>query len=87
MKESITIIMIIFFVLQTFGQTSSDKALQKNINNVFESYAHYNRFTGNVLISQNDNIIFSKSFGYANVENHKRIPVIPFSALLLSLNL
>ncbi|WP_412984673.1 serine hydrolase [Pontimicrobium sp. IMCC45349] len=72
MKESITIIMIIFFILQTFGQTNPDKALQKNINNVFESYAHYNRFTGNVLISQNDNIIYNKSFGYANVENHKK---------------
>tara|TARA_R110002073_G_scaffold14554_2_gene59356 strand:+ start:38185 stop:39966 length:1782 start_codon:yes stop_codon:yes gene_type:complete len=56
----------------SFGQSSSNKAVKKSINQIFESYAHYNRFTGSVLISQNDHIIYKKSFGYADVEKHKK---------------
>ena len=48
------------------------KKLEESINDVFESYAHYNRFIGNVLISKDDNIIYEKSFGDADAENHKK---------------
>jgi len=48
------------------------KELERRINEIFESYAQYNRFIGSVLISQGDNIIYEKSFGYADMENHKK---------------
>ena len=56
----------------SFGQTTSNKELEEDINKIFESYAYYNRFIGSVLISQNDKIIYRKSFGYADTENHKK---------------
>jgi len=56
----------------SFGQTTSNKELEEDINKIFESYAYYNRFIGSVLISQNDKIIYRKSFGYADAENHKK---------------
>lgn len=64
--------MVLISILNSFGQTNSNKELEKNINQLFEGYAHYNRFIGNVLISQDDNIIYEKSFGYADIENHKK---------------
>lgn len=72
MKKTIVIIMGIFLGCNSFSQKSTTKKLEENINQVFESYAHYNRFIGNVLISQNDKIIYKKSFGDATIENHKR---------------
>ena len=54
--------------LNGFGQTLSNKKKVKNIDDLFESYAHYNRFIGNVLISKNDKIIYKKSFGFADAE-------------------
>ena len=72
MKNLIVVLIILIFGFNSFGQTSSSKELNKDINKLFESYAHYNRFIGNVLISQDNNIIYEKSFGYADVENHKK---------------
>lgn len=72
MKKSIIVLIVLIFGFNSFGQTSSSKELNKDINKLFESYAHYNRFIGNVLISQDNNIIYEKSFGYADVENHKK---------------
>ena len=72
MKTTIAIIMGLFLGFNSFSQTSSNKKLEKSINEVFESYAHYNRFIGNVLISQNDKIIYKNSFGDADAENFKK---------------
>ena len=72
MKTTIAIIMGLFLGFNSFSQTSSNKKLEESINEVFESYAHYNRFIGSVLISQNEDIIYNKSFGYADMENHKK---------------
>jgi CubicO group peptidase (beta-lactamase class C family) len=72
MKITIAIIMGLFLGFNSFSQTSSNKKLEESINEVFESYAHYNRFIGSVLISRNDKIIYRKSFGYADAENHKK---------------
>lgn len=72
MKKSIVTICSLIFGLNTFSQTISTKELSKNIHKVFESYAHYNRFIGSVLISKNDQIIYRKSFGYADIEKHKK---------------
>jgi len=72
MKTTIAIIMGLFLGFNSFSQTSSNKRLEESINEVFESYTHYNRFIGNVLISQNDKIIYKKSFGDADAENFKK---------------
>jgi CubicO group peptidase (beta-lactamase class C family) len=72
MKKAIVVVMVLILGFNSFGQTSSNKKLEESINEVFESYAHYNRFIGNVLISQNDKIIYKKSFGDADTENHKK---------------
>ena len=72
MKTTIAIIMGLFLGFNSFSQANSNKKLEKSINEVFESYAHYNRFMGNVLISQNDKIIYKKSFGNSDAENFKK---------------
>jgi len=72
MKKAIVVVMALILGFNSFGQTSSNKKLKESINEVFESYAHYNRFIGSVLISQDDKIIYNKSFGYADIENHKK---------------
>lgn len=72
MKKSIVVIIALIFGFNSFGQVSSKGELKTDINKLFESYAHYNRFIGNVLISQDNTIIYEKSFGYANIENHKK---------------
>jgi len=72
MKKSIVIILVLILGFNSFGQTSSHKELEKSINDLFQSYAHYDRFIGNVLISQDDTIIYKKSFGYADIDNHKK---------------
>jgi CubicO group peptidase (beta-lactamase class C family) len=72
MKTTIAIIMGLFLGFNSFSQTSSNKKLEESINEVFENFAHYNRFIGNVLISQNDEIIYKKSFGDADAENFKK---------------
>jgi len=72
MKKAIVVVMLLILGFNSFGQTSSNKKLEERINDVFESYAHYNRFIGSVLISQDNNIIYKKSFGYADIDNHKK---------------
>lgn len=72
MKTTIAIIMGLFLGFNSFSQTSSNKKLEESINEVFKSCAHYNRFIGNVLISQNDKIIYKRSFGDADAENFKK---------------
>ncbi len=72
MKKAIVVVMVLILGFNSFGQKSSNKKLEESINDVFESYAHYNRFIGNVLISKDDKIIYQKSFGNADAENHKK---------------
>ncbi len=72
MKKVIVVIMSLILGFNSFSQTASNKKLEESINDVFESYAHYNRFIGSVLISKDDNIIYEKSFGYADIDNHKK---------------
>jgi len=72
MKKSIIAIFVLILGFNAFGQTSSTKELEEDINKIFESYAHYNRFTGSLLISRNDEIIYRKSFGYADIDTHKK---------------
>jgi CubicO group peptidase (beta-lactamase class C family) len=72
MKKSIVVVIVLTLVINALGQTSSNKNLEESINEIFESYAHYNRFIGSVLISKEDNIIYKKSLGYSDMDNHKK---------------
>ena len=72
MKKIITIIFALIIGLNGFGQSVSNKEIKKNIDDLFQSYSSYNRFIGSVLISQNDTIIYQKSFGYANLKEGKK---------------
>tara|TARA_R110000744_G_scaffold208401_1_gene327048 strand:- start:16866 stop:18668 length:1803 start_codon:yes stop_codon:yes gene_type:complete len=72
MKQVTAILIALVFGINSFGQSSSKKELKKDIDVLFESYAHYNRFVGSVLISDNNTIIYQKSFGYADIESKKK---------------
>lgn len=72
MKQFTAILIALVFGINSFGQSSAKKELKKDIDVLFESYAHYNRFVGSVLISQNNTIIYQKSFGYADMESKKK---------------
>ena len=72
MKKAVVVFIAFSFGFNSFGQTTSNKVLKKSINELFESYAHYNRFVGSVLISKDDHIIYQKSYGYADLEGHKK---------------
>jgi CubicO group peptidase (beta-lactamase class C family) len=72
MKKLAIIIIVLVIGFNSYGQTDSNKDLKKSIHELFEGYAHYNRFIGSVLISKNNKIIYRKNFGYADAENHKK---------------
>ena len=74
MKQVTAILIALFLGVNSFGQKGSNKELKKDIDALFESYAHYNRFVGSVLISENNTIIYQQSFGYADIAGKKRIP-------------
>lgn len=72
MKKTLLILIIIVIGINSFGQSKSNLELTKNIDALFESYSYYNRFIGSVLISKDNNIIYQKSFGYADLAEHKK---------------
>jgi len=72
MKKSIVVLVTLILSFSGFSQENSNFKLEDSINEVFESYANYNRFIGNVLISKDNKIIYNKSFGFADVENNKK---------------
>src|SRR6056297_1821492 len=72
MKQVTAILIALFLGVNSFGQKGSNKELKKDIDALFESYAHYNRFVGSVLISENNTIIYQQSFGYADIAGKKK---------------
>jgi CubicO group peptidase (beta-lactamase class C family) len=68
MRKIITILYILMSGYSSIGQVKSNSDLERKIDQLFESYTQYNRFIGNVLISENNEIIYQKSFGYADFE-------------------
>ncbi|UAM98880.1 serine hydrolase [Polaribacter litorisediminis] len=72
MKKSIVVLVTLILSFSGFSQENSNFKLEDKINEVFQSYAHYNRFIGNVLISKENKIIYNKSFGFADVEKNKK---------------
>jgi len=68
MKKIIAILCILISGFSSFGQVNPNEGLERKIDQLFESYTAYNRFIGNVLISENNEIIYQKSFGYADFD-------------------
>jgi len=72
MKKAVLVFIVLILGINSFGQSSSNKELENNIDGLFESYSYYNRFIGSVLISKDNHIIYQKSFGYADKKGHKK---------------
>ncbi len=72
MKKLIIITLILGLRYSSLVQSNSQKELETKIDQLFESYTHYNRFVGNVLIAEDNKIIYEKSFGYADLEGQKK---------------
>ena len=72
MKKAVVVFIALILGINSFGQSSSNKELENNIDSLFESYSYYNRFIGNVLISKDNHIIYQKSFGYADIAGNKK---------------
>lgn len=72
MKKAVVVFIALILGINSFGQSTSNKELENNIDDLFESYSYYNRFIGSVLISKDNHIIYQKSFGFANVKGHKK---------------
>ncbi len=72
MKKLIIIALIVAAGHSSIGQSNSKKELESKMDELFESYTQYNRFVGNVLVSENNKIIYQKSFGYADLEKGRR---------------
>uniref|UniRef100_UPI00404A4075 serine hydrolase domain-containing protein n=1 Tax=Flavobacterium sp. TaxID=239 RepID=UPI00404A4075 len=72
MKTTVVVFLAMILGMNSFGQSITNKALANNIDNLFESYAYYNRFMGSVLISKDNQIIYQKSFGFADLENREK---------------
>ena len=73
MKKAVVVFIALILGINSFGQSNSNKELENNIDGLFESYSYYNSFIGNVLISKDNHIIYQKSFGYADIEEIKKI--------------
>ena len=73
MKKAVVVFIALVLGINSFGQSTSNNELENNIDGLFESYSYYNRFVGSVLISKDDHIIYQKSFGYADVDDIKKI--------------
>jgi len=72
MKKAVVLFITLILGINSFGQSTSNKELENNIDGLFESYSYYNRFIGSVLISKDNHIIYQKSFGYADKKGHKK---------------
>lgn len=61
----------LFLTMSQFGgaQTSFDKA---KLDNYFQNLEANNKFMGSVAVSQNGQIIYSKSIGFADVEKNQK---------------
>lgn len=72
MKKAVVVCIVLILGINSFGQSTSNKELKENIDSLFESYSYHNRFIGSVLISQDNHILYQKSFGYADIAGNKK---------------
>ena len=65
-KTILTSLLLLVLGQISFAQTNFDKAKLDNYFNVLEEN---NKFMGSVAVSKNGEIIYTKSIGYADLEN------------------
>ena len=63
MKKTIFILLLFLFYISVFSDTKQNK-----IQSLFNYLYNNNMFNGNVLVENNGEILFQKSFGIANAE-------------------
>jgi CubicO group peptidase (beta-lactamase class C family) len=68
-------ILLLFFVHSIFCQNVFENlklTKQQNLDSLFSKLYNYNQFNGNILIAENNEIIYKKSFGYCDIS--KQVP-------------
>lgn len=68
MKKTISTLLLLVLTQIVFGQTKAEK-----IDSLFTSLSKADQFNGNVLIAEKGNIIYKKSFGYANETTKRKL--------------
>lgn len=66
-KTILTTVLFLSIGLTAFAQTNFDKG---KLDNYFNTLEENNRFMGSVAVSKNGEIIYTKSIGFADVENN-----------------
>ena len=72
MKRITLVITVLCVIFNASAQLKNSDTAQNKIDELFQSYHHYNRFIGSVLISKNDKIIYQNSYGDANLKFNKK---------------
>ena len=73
MKKITLIVLATILGFTATGQTPTVKKLKQQIDQLLTGYVQYNRFMGNVLVTQGKKVIYEQSFGYADVAQHKKL--------------
>ncbi len=75
MQNCTKTLILLFFVHSTFCQNlkeNSNTAHQQNLDSLFRKLNTIDIFNGNVLVAENNQIIYEKSFGYSDFLKQKR---------------
>jgi CubicO group peptidase (beta-lactamase class C family) len=84
------ICLLTLLAVGSFTCFAASRTARKSLDSYFEALAQNRAFNGNILIAENGKILFEKSFGYANFEDHRRnvadtpFPIASVSKLLTS---
>jgi CubicO group peptidase (beta-lactamase class C family) len=74
-----TISSLTLLVISSLPCFATTSAAQQSLDKYFEALATNRDFNGNVLVAENGRILFNKSFGYSNFEEHSpNTPDTPF---------
>jgi CubicO group peptidase (beta-lactamase class C family) len=63
MKSLISFVSLVLLFSVAFAEDNADK-----IDNLLQMYVDYGQFNGSILVAEKGNIIYKKSFGFANME-------------------
>jgi len=69
MQKSILVLLSILLVNYSYSQSNR----QSILDSLFLDYYNQNKFVGQVLVGTMDHIIYTRSFGWANQEEQKKI--------------
>src|SRR5437879_3855671 len=80
MPMTAIMVLLIAFFLST--PAIAQQSIPHRLDSFYTAQANLHNLAGNVLIVQDDNIVYKKSFGYQNIE--KKIPNTDSSAFALA---